>query len=152
MRSPYRRLTAIARLAVTMLAALAIATPATAQVGGLTKRVKEKAGQEVDPRSADSTADAPAEAVAPGAAGGMIVLDEQVVGQLLAGLKAGQAEREGAAKEDTPYGRFKKAEAAYAEAKPNCDAAQQTFAQTAGTNEKRLEKMNAFSEKMLAAQ
>jgi hypothetical protein len=152
MRSPSKRLTAIARLAVATFVSLAIATPTSAQVGGLTKRVKEKAGQEADPRTADSAADAPADAAAPGAAGGMIVLTDEVVGQLLAGLKAGQADREAAAKENTAYGRFKKAEAAYAEAKPKCDAAQQTFAQTAGTDEKRLEKMNAFSEKMLAAQ
>jgi hypothetical protein len=142
----------IARLAVATVVALAIATPASAQVSGLTKRVKEKAGQKVDPSAADSATDDPAEATAPGAAGGMIVLTDEVVSQLLAGLKAGQADREAAAKENTPYGRFKKAEAAYAEAKPKCDAAQQTFAQTAGTDEKRLEKMNAFSEKMLAAQ
>ena len=142
----------IARLTVAMLVALAIATPASAQVGGLTKRVKEKAGQEVDPRSADSATDAPAEAAAPGAAGGMIVLDEQVVTQLLTGLKAGQADREAAAKENTAYGRFKKAEAAYAEAQPKCEAATQTFPQRAAANPKMLERLNALSEKMMAAQ
>ena len=46
MRSSCKRLTTIARLAVTTLAALAIVTPASAQLGGLKKRAKEKAGQE----------------------------------------------------------------------------------------------------------
>ena len=142
----------IARLTVAMLVALAIATPASAQVGGLTKRVKEKAGQEVDPRTADSATDAPAEAAAPGAAGGMIVLTDEVVSQLLAGLKAGQADRKAAAKENTAYGRFKKAEAAYAEAQPKCEAASQTFPQRAAANPKMLDTLNAFTEKLMAAQ
>jgi len=66
----------------------------------VTKRVKEKAARRSDPRSADSMPDAPAEAVAPGAAGGCRAR-RTGGGQLLAGLK-GPAEREGAAKEDTP--------------------------------------------------
>jgi hypothetical protein len=143
---------AIAQLAVATLVAVAIATPASAQFGGLTKRVKEKAGQEGVSRAADSATDAPAEAAAPGAQGGMIVLDEQVVSQLLAGLKAGQADREAAAKEDTPYGRYKKAEAAYAVAQPKCEAAQQTFPQRAAGNQKMLDKYSALTEKMVAAQ
>lgn len=127
MRSSYDRLTAIVRLTLATFAALAIASPATAQVGGLTKRVKEKAGQEVDRKAPDSASDAQAEAAAPGGEGGTIVLTEDVVSQLLAGLKAGRADRVAAAREDTPYGRFKKAELAYAEAQPKCQAGQQTF-------------------------
>jgi hypothetical protein len=137
---------------VATLVALAIATPASAQFGGLKKRAKEKAGQEGVSRAADAASDAPAEGAAPAAEGGMIVLDEQVVTQLLAGLKAGQAEREAAAREDTPYGRYKKAEAAYAVAQPKCEAAQQTFPQRAAGNQKMLDKYSALTEKMVAAQ
>ena len=152
MRSPYRRLATIARLAAAALAALAIATPASAQVGGLTKRVKEKAGQEGVSKAADSATDAPAEGAAPGGEGGMIVLTEDVVDQLLAGLKAGRADRVAAAREDTPYGRFKKAEAAYAEAQPKCQAGQQTFPQRMASNQKLADKYSALTDKMVAAQ
>ena len=151
MRSSCKRLTTIARLAVTTLAALAIVTPASAQLGGLKKRAKEKAGQEGVSRVAGA-AEAPAEGAAPGDQGGMIVLTADVVNQLLTGLKAGKAEREAAAKEGTPYGRYKKAEAAYAVAQPKCEAAQQIFYQRAGTNQKMLDKYSAFTEKMMAAQ
>jgi hypothetical protein len=141
-------LVGITRLAVATLVALAIATPATAQFGGLKKRVKAKTGQEDTSRAAG----APAEAAAPAGQGGTIVLTEDVVSQLLAGLKAGQAERDAAAKEDTPYGRYKKAEVAYAEAQPKCEAGQQTFPQRAAANQKMLDKYSALTEKMVAAQ
>jgi hypothetical protein len=142
----------IARLAVVTLAAIAIATPASAQIGGLKKKLKEKAGQENAPRAADSASESPAEGAAPGDQGGMIVLSEDVVNRLLAGLKAGQAEREAASKEDTPYGRYKKGEVAYAVAQPKCQAAQQAFPQRAAANQKMLDKYSAFTEKMVAAQ
>jgi hypothetical protein len=138
----------IVRLAVVTLAAFAIATPASAQFGGLKKRVKAKTGQEDTSRAAG----APTEAEAPAGQGGTIVLTNDVVSQLLAGLKAGQAERDAAAKEDTPYGRYKKAEAAYAVAQPKCEAAQQTFPQRAAANQKMLDKYSALTEKMVAAQ
>ncbi len=44
----------IARFAVATLAALVIATPASAQFGGLTKKAKEKAGQEGASKAADA--------------------------------------------------------------------------------------------------
>ena len=50
------------------------------------------------------------------------------------GLRAAQAEREAAMKEDTPYGRFKKADAAYQAAKPKCEAAQPGFYQRGAAN------------------
>jgi hypothetical protein len=152
MSSTYKQLANIAWLAGAGLVALAIAAPVSAQVGGLTKRVKEKAGQEVDAKAADSATDAPAEAAAPGGEGGTIVLTEDVVSQLLAGLKAGRADRVAAAREDTPYGRYKKAEAAYAEAEPKCRAAQQTFPQRMATNQKMADKYSALTDKMVAAQ
>jgi hypothetical protein len=82
----------------------------------------------------------------------MIVLTGDVVNQLLTGLKAGQAEREAAAKQDTPYGRYKKAEAAYAVAQPKCEAAQPAFYQRVAANQKMADKYSALTEKMVAAQ
>ena len=90
MRSPYRRFAALAPLALATLVTLAIATPGSAQIGRLKKKVQVTAGQET---------------AAPGEQPGMIVLTDDVVSQLLAGLKAGQAERAAAAREDTPYAR-----------------------------------------------
>jgi hypothetical protein len=142
----------ITRLALVTLVALAIATPASAQIGGLKKKLKEKAGQEDASRAADSASEGPAEGAAPGDPGGMIVLSDDVVNRLLAGLKAGQAEREAASKEDTPYGRYQKAEAAYALAQPKCQAGQQTFPQRAAANQKMLDQYSALTEKMVAAQ
>jgi hypothetical protein len=82
----------------------------------------------------------------------MIVFTKDVVDQLIAGLKAGQAEREAAAKTDTPYGRYKTAEAAYIEAQPKCEAGQQAFYQRAGANPKMLDKYSELTNKMVAAQ
>ncbi len=141
----------IARLAVIALAALAIATPASAQFGGLKKKIKAKAGQEAVSKAAGEVAP-PTEGAAPGDRGGMIVLTKEVVNQLLTGLKAGQAEREAAAKEDSPFGRYQKAKAAYTVAQPKCEKAQETFYMRAETNDKLLNKYNAYNDKMIAAQ
>jgi hypothetical protein len=75
-----------------------------------------------------------------------------VVDQLLAGLKAGQAERAAAAREDTPYGRYTQGSAAYKEAEAKCQAAQQTFAQRMAGNQKVMDKYSALVDKMVAAQ
>jgi hypothetical protein len=139
MPTPYKRVIPIVRLAFATLAAVVIATPASAQFGSLTKKVKAKTGQETPPPADAARADQ-----------GTIVLTSDVVAQLLTGLKAGQAERQAAAKESTLYGQFKRAEAAYAVAQPKCEAAHQTIGQRA--TEKMSEKMNAYNEKMLAAQ
>jgi hypothetical protein len=149
MPSPQRRLLPLVRLAATTLVALALATPASAQFGGLKKRAKAKAAEQAVSKA---TGEAPAEGAAPSAPGGMIVLTDGVVKQLLAGLKAGQAERDAAAKADTPFGRYKRAEVAYAAAQPKCEAGQQAFYQRAGTDQKMLDKYNALIEKMVAAQ
>jgi hypothetical protein len=103
-------------------------------------------------KATGATTEAPAVGAAPGDPGGMIVLTPDVVKQLLAGLKAGQAERQAAAKEDTPYGRYKKSEAAYAAAKPKCEAAQPAFYQRVGANPKLADKYSALTDKMVAAQ
>ena len=136
------------RLAVAALVALAIATPASAQFG-LKKRIKAKAAEEGVSKAADA-AGADANAEAPGQ-GGTIVLTTEVVNQLLTGLKAGRAELQGAAHEDTPYGRYTKAEAAYAEAQAKCTEAQQTFPQRAAANQKLLDKHSALTQKMVDA-
>jgi hypothetical protein len=148
----------IARAAAIAVVALAITTPASAQFGGLKKKLKGAAAQEGASKAAGAagaTPEAPAEVAdggGPAGAGGTIVLTEDVVGKLLAGLKAGQATRAAAAKEDSPYGRYKKAEAAYAEAQPKCQAAQQTFPQRMSGNEKAMDKYSALVDKMVAAQ
>jgi hypothetical protein len=151
MRSSCGRLATLGRLGVVTLVALALATPASAQFGGLKKRLKGKAAEEGAARGVEAAGGAPAE-TDPGANGGTVVLTPDVVNQLLGGLKAGQAEREAAAREDTPYGGYKKAEAAYAEAKPKCEAAQQTFPQRAAGNQKMLDKYSTLTEKMVDAQ
>ena len=126
----------ITRAAAIAVVALAITTPASAQFGGLKKKLKGAAAQEGVTK----------------AAGGTIVLTEDVVSRLLAGLKAGQVERAAAAKEDSPYGRYKKAAAAYAEAQPKCQAAQQTFPQRMANNQKMMDKYSALVDKMVNAQ
>jgi hypothetical protein len=143
----------IARLAVATLVALAIATPASAQFGGLKKKIKTSTGQEEGTSRAGRKAPVAAEqGAAPGDEGGMIVLTDEVVKQLLTGLKAGQAARAEAAKADTPYGRYEKGKAAYAAAQPKCEAAQQTFPQRMAGNQKAADKYSALTEKMVAAQ
>ncbi|MEO8089121.1 MAG: hypothetical protein ABI703_02360 [Gemmatimonadales bacterium] len=142
----------IARLAVIALAALAIATPASAQFGGLKKKVKAKAGQEAVSKAAGEVSAPLAEDAGPADRGGMIVLTKEVVNQLLAGLKAGQVEREAAAKEDTPFGRYTKAKAAYPLARAKCETAQQAFYMGAESNKKRFNKWTAYNDKVTAAQ
>jgi hypothetical protein len=137
MQSPHRRLAAIATLAVATFVSFTLATPAAAQFGGLKKKIKPAVTQE---------------AAAPANQGGTVVFTDEVVNQLLTGLTAGQAEREAAMKEDTPYGRFKKADAAYQAAKPKCEAAQPAFYQRGAANPKMLDKYQTLTEKMVAAQ
>jgi hypothetical protein len=160
MRSPHRRVAAIVRVVAVAVVALGITTPAWAQFGGLKKKLKAQAGQQGVSNAAEASTgaapEAPAEATEAAAPaeghGGMVVLSEDVVSRLLAGLQAGQAERAAAAKQDTPYGRYKQAEAAYADAKSRCEAAQQTFSQKMAGNEKLMDKYSALVEKMVAAQ
>ena len=132
------RLVLGARFAVVALAACAIVTPATAQFGGLRKKIKAPAKQEA--------------AAAPANDGGMVVLTSDVVNRLLTGLEAGQTERDAAIKEETPYGRFKRGQTAYEAAKPKCEAAQPGFYQRGAADNKMLDKYSALTEKMVAAQ
>lgn len=142
----------IARLAVITLAALALVSPASAQFGGLKKKIKAKAGQEAVSKAAGEVEAPLKEGAAPGDRGGMIVLTRDVVNQLLAGLKAGQAERQAAARDDTPFGRYTKAKAAFAVAQPKCEKAHEAFYMRAASNDKLLKKYNAYNDKMMAVQ
>jgi hypothetical protein len=132
----------LARLTILVLTAISLASPATAQFGGLKKKIKKAAGQE-DTRGAAAADPTPAQ-------GGSVVLTPDVVDKLILGLKADQAEREAAAKEDTPYGRYQKSVQAYREAGPKCEAGRQAWA--AKGNTKEIERANALLEKSMAAQ
>ena len=154
MRHPNGRSFAIGRIVAVLLLALAVATPASAQFGGLKKKLKGDAvnkavDKAVDGSAGGDSAKAPTETGAaastaggagptakavggqtpatPETTGGTLVMTPETVNRLIAGLKAGKAEREAAKKEDTPYGRYLKAQAAYEVAKAKCDAAQQTW-------------------------
>jgi hypothetical protein len=156
MRNTSGRFAGVARAAIVVAIALGLATPATAQFGGLKKKLKQAAAQEGANKAAgEATGAAPeaADAAAPaGGAGGQVVLTDDVVKQLLAGLKAGKDERARAAKEDSPYGRYKQSEIAYADAQPKCEAAKQAWPARAANDEKLMDKYGAMTEKMVNAQ
>src|SRR6266508_1516061 len=149
MRTPSRRLAALFQVAACTVVALTFTTPATAQLGGLKKKLKAPAATEAAPAAPVEATEA---AAADGGTGGTIVLTADVVDRLLAGLKAGEAERQAAAKEDTPYGRYLRAVAAYEVAKPKCEAAQRTFPQRMAGDEKMSDKYSAYVDKMVDAQ
>src|SRR3954453_1098909 len=137
----------IVRLAMVTLLALVITTPGSAQFGGLKKKFKKTTGHS-DSRAAATATNANA---ASPAQGGTLVLTSEVVGQLLSSLQAGQAERDAAAKEDTPYGHYVTAKRSYAEAKPKCEAAQASWPQKAAANQKLNDKYSRLTQKMVDA-
>jgi hypothetical protein len=124
-----------------VLLALTVAAPASAQFK-VPKKVKEMTGAEKAK---------PAAAPAAAAAGGTLVLDDDVIERIIKGLHAAKAYREDAAKANTPYGRQMQARAAYTEAKPKCEAAQQTFATRMVADPKLQEKNSAYLDRMLKA-
>jgi hypothetical protein len=142
MQNSYRRIAALIRVAAVAAVGLGLATPAAAQFGGLRKKLKA------------ATAPEATKAAEPAAAGdaGTIVLTADVVDHLLAGLKAGEADRRAAAKEDTPYGRYMTAKAAYETAKHKCEQAQQTFPNRMAADEKMMDKYQRLVDKMVDAQ
>jgi hypothetical protein len=144
MRHSTGRLAGFARAVAFVLLAAATAAPAAAQIGGIKKKVRAAAGA---PEAADKGAK-PATA----AQAGTLVLTDEVLDRFIAGLRTGRAAREAEAKKDTPYGRHVRAQAAYAAAKPKCDAAAQTWPQRMAANQALMEKSNALLEKMMAAQ
>jgi hypothetical protein len=159
-----RRFFPVGRLVALVLVAVCLATPASAQFGGLKKKLKgdaaakaaEKAGGEAGaeapagPAAATSPAAAPANASA-GSDGSIIVLTTDVVDRLMTGLRAGKAERLTAVKEDTPYGRYVRAQAASEAAKSKCAAAQQGWVARLSADEKLANKSQALLEKMTNA-
>ena len=128
------------RLLVAVIVLLGVSTPAAAQF----KKLRDAATKKADPKPATS-APAPAD-------GGMIVLTPEVLDQLVAGLEAAKAEREKAVQEDTPYGRYARAKAAYDAAKPKCGAAQMTWGQRVAADEKLANRYTAMMDKAMAAQ
>jgi hypothetical protein len=161
MRNSYGRI-AVLGPAVCALLALAYASPAAAQFGGLKKKAQSAAGQEAAkeaekkagvsaPTNAGAPA-APAAQQATGPAGGSVVLTPDVVDKMLAGLKATDAYRKDAYYGDTPYGRYNKAREAYEAAQAKCQAGHQAFINRMASDEKLAnqysELMNKMSEAM----
>jgi hypothetical protein len=132
-----------------LIAALATAGafPAAAQFGGLKKKIKSAAGA----APAKEEAAPPGQPTGGGNEGGTIVLDDDVLERYLVYFRTVEAEREAAKKEDTPYGKYLKAEAAAVAAEDKCKAAQNTWAQRLTRDEKLAQRSNAISEKMSAA-
>jgi len=129
------------RLLVAVLVALGMSTPAAAQF----KKLKDAVTKKSDPKPDASAPQPPAD-------GGTVALTPDVVDHLLIGLRAAQAEREKAAKEDTPYGRYIRAQAAYAAAQPKCEAAHMTWVQRMVADEKLGKRYTATVDKAMAAQ
>ena len=136
----------LTRVAAFLVLTTAVATPLAAQIGALKKKARAAAG--VTPAAEPS-----AQPAADGAGnGGTLVLDDEVIECLIKGFHAAKAERDAAAKSDTPYGRYVRQEAAYKAAKPKCDAAGQVFAQRLGGDQAMMEKNGRYLEMMMAAQ
>jgi hypothetical protein len=156
MRNTHERAGALLRAVTCALLALVITTPATAQFGGLKKKAKAAAGQEAatEAQKSAGVSEAPTGDPAPAgnAAGGTVVLTPDVVDKLVAGLKAAQGVRDAARKENTSYGRYHQALAAYEVAKPKCQAGQQTYPNRLAADEKMQARSQTFVDKMLAAQ
>ena len=138
MQTPHRRLAALTRIVAATFLALATATSTSAQVN-LRKPLSQRGGS------------AAAGETAPVAATETIVLTKEVVSRLITGLKAGQAERQRAEQEDTPYGRYQRAKTAYAAAKSECEAAQRGFGARMASDEKLMTRYGKLQEQQLAA-
>jgi hypothetical protein len=137
----------LALMAVTLIAT----TPASAQFGGIKKKLKgDAAAKAADKAGVEPTAGQGGPA-ASAATEGTLVLTPEVVDRLIAGLKARDVEREKAKKEDTPYGRYNKAKAAYEVAQPKCQAAMQPGIMRIGADEKKMAQYQKYTEKMAEA-
>jgi len=152
MRNSYGRMGALVRAGACVLVMLGVASPAAAQFGGLKKKLKSAAGQEAGAEGAKP--DEPGANAAAGKGGGgneSVVLTPAVVDQLIAGLKAAQAYREAAKKEDTPYGRHQRALQAYKDAQVRCEQEKQDYIKRIQTDEKLQQKHQELMDKMTAA-
>lgn len=132
----------LVRILALILLALAVAAPAAAQID-LRKKLKKAAGGEQAQ---------PEVAAAGGETAGTPVLDDEVVAQLIKGLRAGRAHREAAKKGNTPYGRHLQAKAAYAEAKSKCEAGSQTLVARMSADPKLADRNTRYLDLMIAAQ
>jgi hypothetical protein len=142
----------ITRVLALVVAALVATSPASAQFGGLKKKLKGDAAANAAEKAGDQAGVEPTAAQgAPIPTEQTLVLTPEVVDRLITGLKAGAAERDVAKKEDTPYGRYNKAQAAYAVAKPKCEAAMQPGIMKIAEDEKKNAKYQKYSEKMVEA-
>jgi hypothetical protein len=133
------------RLLVAVLVTLGVSTPAGAQF----KKLKDAVKKSADPQPEAAAPAAPGQAAR--ADNSVVVVTPEVVDRLLAGRKAAEAEREKAAKEDTPYGRFMRAKDAYTEGKAKCTKAQMKWGQRPG-DDKLVDRYSALVDKALAAQ
>jgi hypothetical protein len=140
------------RLLLAVLLALGVSTPAVAQFKKLKDAVNKAADQKAATPESKAGGQSAATAGAAPTDGGVVVLTPEVVDRLLTGAKAAKAEREKAEKEDTPYGRYHRAKAAYEVAQPKCSAAQMTWGQRAATDEKLMNQYSAAVDKAMAAQ
>ncbi len=138
MATSLRLTAALTRLGAATLLAITTATSTSAQVN-LRRPLSQRGGSHV------------ASETAPVAATETIVLTKEVVSRLITGLKAGQAERQRAEQEDTPYGRYQRGKAAYAAAKSKCEAAQQAFGARMASDEKLMTRYGKLQEQQLAA-
>jgi hypothetical protein len=153
MQTAQGRLAAIVRAAGLVAVALTLATPAAAQFGGLKKKLKATTANEAGSAAAEAAGvPAAAPAAAPAATGGTVVLSDDVVADLINGLKAADAERKAALTSNTPYGHYHTALAAYEAAQPKCQAAQATFPNRMAADPKLADKYSGFIDKMMAAQ
>jgi hypothetical protein len=130
-------LAGLTRVAAFLVLTTAIATPLAAQIGALKKKAQAAAG--ISPAAQPSAQPAADGAGTGTGTGGTLVLDDEVIKRLIKGFHAAKAEREAAAKSDTPYGRYTRQEAAYKAAKPKCDAASQTWPQRLSANQGLME-------------
>jgi hypothetical protein len=148
MRIAFARPACVLWAAGVVALSLTITSPGAAQFGGLKKKLKAAAAPEQAAEPAQAAEAAPA---ADGGAG-VVVLTPDVVERMIAGLRAGQAERKAAEKEDTPYGRYHRGVSAYEQAKPKCLAGQQSFPNRMAGNDKMSARYSAFVDKMVEAQ
>jgi hypothetical protein len=153
MRNSYGRITVLVRAGACALALLGVASPASAQFGGLKKKLKAAAGQEAatEGQKAAGESDAPAAAPTGKADRGVVPVTPEGVNGLITGLKAAEAYRQSALKEDTPYGRYVRASAAYEAAKLKCQEAQRGFINRMANDEKLSSQYSELMDKAMAA-
>ncbi len=153
MRNPNSRSAGIGRILALVLLSIVVASPAWGQFGALKKAMKNKAAEKAVDAAAPDSPPASGAAANSGMGGdnSTIVLSADVVDRLLTGLRAGKAEREKAAKEDSPVTRYDREAAAYEAAVAKCEQAKGTYSARLASDEKLQKKSQAMFDKMMAA-